>query len=42
MSLLTRCGKTFERFFDNSLFDFLIQNDLTFPAQSGFKPGDLY
>ena len=25
--------------FDNSLFNFLNQNDLISPAQSGFKPG---
>ena len=26
----------------NFLFNFLIQNDLTSPAQSGFKAGDSY
>ena len=30
----------FERILYNSLFDFLNQNDLISPAQSGFKPGD--
>ena len=36
------CGKIFERFLCNSLFNFLNQNDLISPAQSGFKPGDSY
>ena len=39
-SLLPICGKMFERILYNSLFDFLNQNDLISPAQSGFKPGD--
>ena len=34
------CGKIFERILYNSLFDFLNQNGLISPAQSGFKPGD--
>ena len=40
ISLLPIWGKMFERFLYNSLFDFLNQNDLIFPAQSGFKPDD--
>ena len=40
ISLLPICGKIFERILYNSLFDFLNQNDLISPAQSGFKPGD--
>ena len=40
VSLLPMCGKIFERILYNSLFDFLNQNDLISPAQSGFKPGD--
>ena len=34
------CGKIFEHVLYNSLFNFLNQNDLISPAQSGFKPGD--
>ena len=40
VSLLPICVKIFERILYNSLFDFLNQNDLISPAQSGFKPGD--
>ena len=40
ISLLPICGKISERILYNSLFDFLNQNDLISPAQSGFKPGD--
>ena len=40
ISLLPVCGKIFERILYNSLFNFLNQNDLISPAQSGFKPGD--
>ena len=40
ISLLLICGKTFELILYNSLFNFLNQNDLISPAQSGFKPGD--
>ena len=40
ISLLPICGKIFERILYNSLFNFLYQNDLVSPAQSGFKPGD--
>ena len=40
ISLLPMCGKIFERILYNSLFNFLNQNDLISPAQSGFKPGD--
>ena len=32
--------QNFECFLYNSLFDFLNQNDLISPAQSGFKPDD--
>ena len=39
ISLLPICGKIFERISYNSLFNFLNQNDLISPAQSGFKPG---
>ena len=39
ISLLPICGECFERILYNSLFDFLNQNDLISPAQSGFKPG---
>ena len=40
ISFLPICGKIFERILYNSLFNFLNQNDLIPPAQSGFKPGD--
>ena len=40
ISLLPIWGRIFERILYNSLFDFLNQNDLISPAQSGFKPGD--
>ena len=39
-SLLPICGKILERIFYNSLFNFLNQNNLISPAQSGFRPGD--
>ena len=38
--LLPICRKIFERIHYNPLFNFLNQNDLISPAQSGFKPGD--
>ena len=40
ISLLPICGKIFKRILYNSLFNFLNQNDLISPAQSGFKPSD--
>ena len=40
ISLLPIYGKIFERILYNSLFNFLNQNYLISPAQSGFKPGD--
>ena len=40
ISLLPICGKTFESILYKSLFNFLNQNDLISPAQSGFKSGD--
>ena len=40
ISVLTICGKMFERKFYNSLFNFLNQNDLISPAQPGFKSSD--
>ena len=40
ISLLPICGKIFERILYNSLFNFLNQNDLISPAQSGFKPSN--
>ena len=40
ISLLPIRGKNFERILYNSLFNFLNQNDLISPAQSGFKPRD--
>ena len=38
--LLPICAKISERILYNFLFNFLNQNDLISPAQSGFKPGD--
>ena len=40
ISLLPIRDKIFEGTIYSSLFDFLNQNDLIYPAQSGFKPGD--
>ena len=40
MSLLSVCGKIFERLLYDSLFEFLNGNNLISPYQSGFKPGD--
>ena len=39
ISLLPICSKIFERILYNSLFNFLNQNDLISPAQSGLKKG---
>ena len=38
--LLPICGKIFERLIFNELFNFLLENNLISPNQSGFKPGD--
>ena len=40
LSLLPICGKIFERLIYNSLFEFLIANELISSNQSGFKPND--
>ena len=40
VSLLPICGKIFERLIFNELFNFLLENNLISPNQSGFKPGD--
>ena len=40
VSLLPVCGKIFERLPYNSLFHFLIENDLISPVHSGFRPLD--
>ena len=40
VSLLPICGKVFECLIYNSLFEYLIENDLISPNQSGFKTGD--
>ena len=40
VSLLSICGKVFERLINNSLFEYFIENNLISPNQSGFKPGD--
>ena len=40
VSLLTICGKVFERLIFNSLFNYFIENNLLSPHQSGFIPGD--
>ena len=41
ISLLPVCGKIFENLIFNKMFKFFIENDLTSPNQSGFKPGYL-
>ena len=40
VSLLPICGKIFERLIFNELFNFLPENNLILPNQSGFKTGD--
>ena len=40
ISLLPICGKVLERLLYDSMFEFLIQNNLITPKQSGFKRGD--
>ena len=40
VSLLSICGKIFERLIYNNLFEYFIENDLISQNQSGFKPGD--
>ena len=40
VSLLPICGKSFEHLKQNRLFEYLIQNDLISPSQSGFKLRD--
>ena len=38
--LLPICGKVFEKLIFNETFKVFIENELTSPNQSGFKPGD--
>ena len=40
LSLRPVCGKIFEKFIFNEMFNFFIENQLISPNQSGFKPGD--
>ena len=40
ISLLSICGKNFERILYNFLFNFLNQNHFIFSVQCGFNPGD--
>ena len=40
VSLLSICGKTFERLVFNEMFRFFLDNKLISTNQSGFKPGD--
>ena len=40
ISLLPICSKTFERLIYNELFTFFTDNNLVYPNQSGFRPGD--
>ena len=40
VSLLSICGKIFERLVFNSLFNYFIENNLLSPHQSDFIPGD--
>ena len=40
VSLLPICGKIFERLIFNPVFEFLEENKLLSPNQSGFRPND--
>ena len=40
VSHLPICGKIFERLLYNKILNFLLENHLISPKQSGFKPGD--
>ena len=40
VSLLPICGKIFERLIHNAMYDFLSDNNLLSPNQSGFRSGD--
>ena len=40
VSLLPICGKIFERLIYNVMYEFLTENDLLSPKQSGFRSGD--
>ena len=40
IALLPVCGKIFEKLILNKIFKIFIENDLSSPNQSGFKPGD--
>ena len=40
ISLLPICRKIFERLIYNEMFTFFTENNLIFPNQSGFRPGD--
>ena len=39
-SLLPVTGKIFERILYNNLYELSTENNLIYPIQSGFKPGD--
>ena len=40
ISLLTICGKIFEKLMFDAICEFLCENQLLIPSQSGFRPGD--
>ena len=40
ISLLSVCGKIFEKLIFTEMFKFFFGNDLILPNQSGFRPGD--
>ena len=40
VSLLPICGKIFERLIYNVMYEFLTENDLLSPKQSGFRSGE--
>ena len=40
ISLLSVCSKSFERLICSELFTFFTDNNLVFPNQWGFRPGD--
>ena len=40
ISLLSICGKIFEKLMFDAIYEFLCENQLLTPSQSGFRPGD--
>ena len=42
VSLLPICGRIFKQLLYNEMLNFLVENHLISPKQSGFRPGDSY